>query len=546
MLDSNVLASLFDANLPETSHWESRYPPRDLPVGALVTRFAPSPTGFLHTGGLYAATIAKNLAHHSGGVYFVRIEDTDQARKVDEAAAQFARSFKYFNIESDEDDETGRFGPYEQSKRGAIYESYARQLLRTGGAYLCFCTREELAELAEKQQEAKVNSGYYGSWARCRRLSTSEIRQRLDAGRPYTIRFRSPDDEPARVAFDDLIRGRIEQPDNRNDVVLVKGSDQDLRLPTYHFAHVVDDHLMRVNLVTRGEEWISSVPLHVQLFKALGFPLIPYAHIAPLMKMEGTSRRKLSKRKDTEATVEYYIAVGYPAGPVLHYLRGLANSRLAEMSFEESDRAPIRLDEGGVAGPLFDLVKLGSISRDFISHLSLEEALDGLSTWAAGYDPELAVVLKDEETATIRVLEMEREPGAIRRKDIEKWGDFRSVYGLYFRNLFSLVTDPDDPRFAPVRAETVRVLLRDFADSYEHSSDKDFWFEQIRRLAALHSFAPTAGAFKKAPQNFAGSISDVSNVIRVALTGSTQSPELFRIAHVIGSDEVKRRLQAVG
>lgn len=545
MLDSKLVASLFSADLPDPGYWESRYPLRNLQPDAIVTRFAPSPTGFLHTGGLYTATIAKNLAHHSGGVYFVRIEDTDQAREVAEARAQFARSFKQFSIESDEDDATGQWGPYEQSKRSLIYQSYARELLRTGYAYLCFCTREELAETVEKQQKARVNSGYYSIWARCRHLSSDEVRQRLEAGRPYTLRFRSPDSEPARVTHKDLIRGPIEQPDNRNDVVVLKSSDQDLRLPTYHFAHAVDDHLMRVNLVIRGEEWISSVPLHLQLFNALGFEPIPYAHIAPLMKMEGTSRRKLSKRKDTEANVEFYMSSGYPAGAVLHYLRGLANSRLAEMSFEESAAAAIKLDECGVAGPLFDLVKLGSISREYISHLSLDEAENGLMIWAESYDPELAGTLIAERPITRRVLEMEREAGAIRRKDLENWGDFRSVYGLYFPSLFTLVTDPVDPRFAPIKPETVRLLARDFADSYQHLSDKDAWFEQIRKLAASHSFAPTAGAFKKAPQSFAGSISDVSNVIRVALTGLTHSPELFRVAQVIGGEEVKRRIAAL-
>ncbi len=545
MLDSELVASLFSTDLPEPTYWESLYPARSLQPGAIVTRFAPSPTGFLHTGGLFTATIAKNLAHHSGGVYFVRIEDTDQAREVAEARAQFAHSFKDFSIESDEDDVTGGWGPYEQSKRNRIYESYARELLRTGCAYLCFCTREELAEIVERQQKEKVNSGYYGIWARCRHLSSDEVRERLAAGHPYTIRFRAPDSEPSRVTHVDLIRGPIEQPDNRNDVVVLKSSDQNLRLPTYHFAHCVDDHLMRVNLVIRGEEWISSVPLHLQLFNALGFEPIPYAHIAPLMKMEGTSRRKLSKRKDTEANVEFYMSAGYPADAVLHYLRGLANSRLAEMSFEESATAAIKLDECGVAGPLFDLVKLGSISRQYISYLSLDEAMNALMTWAKSYDPELAEILIAEEPIVRRTLEMEREAGAIRRKDLEKWGDFRLVYGLYFRSLFTLATDAEDPRFAPIKAETVRLLAQDFAESYQHLSDKDAWFEQIRKLAASHAFAPTAGAFKKAPQSFAGSISDVSNVIRVALTGLTHSPELFRVAQVIGGEEVKRRIGAL-
>jgi len=545
MLDSELILSLFNDELPEPAYWDSQYPPRSLPPGAIVTRFAPSPTGFIHTGGIYVATIAKNLARHSGGVYFVRIEDTDQAREIAGSREQFARAFEYFSIQSDEDDATSQWGPYEQSRRSLIYQTYARDLLLRGQAYLCFCTRDQLAEMTEKQVAAKVNSGYYGTWARCRRLSSEEVRRQLDAGLPYTIRFRSPDGEPARVVYEDLIRGPIEQPDSRNDIVLLKSSDQTPRLPTYHFAHAVDEHLMRVTLVIRGDEWISSVPVHLQLFRALGFEPVPYAHIAPLMKMEGASRRKLSKRKDPEANVEFHISSGYPAGAVLHYLRGLANSRLAELSFEESAAAAIVLSECGVAGPIFDLIKLESISREYISQMSIEQTLEALIGWAENYDRELADILRADATVTQSILAMERESGAIQRKDIAKWSDFRNVYGLYFSSLFTLVKDPTDPRFSPLDAATVRSLARGFADSYQHLSDQKAWFEQIRALAASHAFAPSAGEFKKAREKFAGSISDVSNVIRVALTGQTRSPELFKVAQIIGRDEVLRRVNAL-
>ncbi|MEP7273293.1 MAG: glutamate--tRNA ligase family protein [Acidobacteriota bacterium] len=546
MLDHDLIRSLFDDDLPEPAHWEARYPTRDLPRGAVVTRFGPSPTGFLHTGGVYVATIAKNLAVHSQGVYFIRIEDTDRARVVAEAPEQFARAFDYFSIQSDEDDATSSWGPYEQSKRSRIYHTYARELLFRDDAYLCFCTRAELTALTEKQQAEKVTSGYYGVWAHCRHLSPEEVKTRLDAGLPYAVRLRSPDGEPARVSFEDLIRGPIEMPESRNDAVLIKSSDQNPRLPTYHFAHAVDDHLMRVNLVLRGEEWISSVALHLQLFKVLGFDPIRYAHIAPLMKLEGASRRKLSKRNDPEANVDFYISSGYPAGAVQHYLRGLANSRLAEATFEESAAAAIRLDECGVAGPIFDLVKLESISREYISFLTVDETLEALTTWAESYDRPLAESLRADAAVTRRILEMEREPGAVRRKDLAKWSDFRAVYTLFYSSLFTLVSDPADSKFGRVNPATVRALARDFADSYRHESDQKAWFEQIRELAAAHKFAGTAGEFKKAPDNYAGSISDVSNVIRIALTGQTQSPELFRIAHVIGRDEVIRRVRALG
>jgi glutamyl-tRNA synthetase len=545
MLDRELIRSLFDSDLPEPAHWESHYPTRDLPPGALVTRFGPSPTGFLHTGGVYVASIDKNISRHSQGIYFIRIEDTDQARELPEAREQFARAFKYFDIESDEDDSNAPYGPYEQSKRSRIYQSYARELLFQGNAYLCFCTRDELTQLAEQQQAEKITSGYYGAWARCRHLSQEEGKAKLDGGIPYAVRLRTPDGEGGRIAYKDMIRGEIEQPENRNDVVLLKSSDQDPRLPTYHFAHAVDDHLMRVNLVIRGEEWISSVPLHLQLFDVLGFEPIPYAHIAPLMKMEGTSRRKLSKRKDPEANVDFLISSGYPAAGVLQYLRGLANSRLADITFEESASAGIRLDECGVAGPIFDLVKLDSITREYISLMPLDDAFEALMTWATAYDPDLAAILKADDSITRRVLEMEREPGAIRRKDLAKWSDYRSVYSLFHSRLFKVVTESADAKFGKVEAATVRRLAKGFADGYRHEPDQKAWFEQIRELAAANSFAATAGEYKRAASNYLGSISDVSNVMRVAITGETQSPELFRIAQVIGRDEVIRRVRSL-
>ena len=545
MLIAELINSLFDPELPDPAHWESHYPPRDVPAGAYVTRFAPSPTGFLHTGGVYTATVAKNLAHHSEGSYFIRIEDTDQAREVPGSREQFERGFKYFDIESDETDSTSKWGPYEQSKREHLYHTYARDLLKRGHAYLCFCSREDLSRMTEEQLALKEPTGYYGEWARCRNLPESEVAQRLESGTPYTIRFRSPEGPQRRVEFVDLIRGPIEQQDNVNDIVLLKSSDQLPRLPTYHFAHAVDDHLMRVTLVLRGEEWISSVPVHLQLFKALNFEPIPYAHIAPLMKFEGSSRRKLSKRKDNEADVEFYIESGYPAGAVLHYLRGLANSRFAEMTFEESASSALKLSEFGVAGPIFDLVKLESISREFIAQQSTDETLNELLEWSKIYDPELARLLTEHPSLTNRILVNEKTPGVMQRKDLAKWNEFRAAYGLYFPELYSLVTDPADSRFEPVEENMVSKLALSFADSYQHLDDKEAWFEQIRNLAGAHGFAASASQFKKEPDKFAGSISHVSNVIRIALTGLKQSPELFLVASNIGEQEVLRRVRAL-
>ena len=369
MLSRDIVDSLFPSDLAEPRHWEHRYPPRDLPEGAQVTRFSPSPTGYLHIGGVYAATIDVDIARHSGGVYFVRLEDTDQARVNEGAEAQFAEAFAYFSIGPDEDDRTGHYGPYRQSARAEIYLTYVRELLRQGRAYLCFATKQDLEEITARQRAAGALPGYYGKWAIWRDADPEQVMARLAAGDPYVVRFRSPGTAGGRVTFTDAIRGELTLDDNRNDAVILKSSDTEPRLPTYHFAHAVDDHLMRVTLVIRGEEWISSVPLHLQLFDALGFPRVQYAHIALLMKQDGASRRKLSKRKDPEATVSFYIEQGYPAPAVQYYLRGLANGRLAEMPLAEALAASIRLSECGTAGPLVDMVKLDDICADYIATL---------------------------------------------------------------------------------------------------------------------------------------------------------------------------------
>ena len=396
MLSQEIVDSLFPPDLPEPDHWENRYPPRDLPEGAKVTRIAPSPTGFLTIGGVFTATIDADVAHQSGGVYLVRLEDTDQARFTEGAAEQFAEAFEYFSIGPDEDDRTGRYGPYTQSARSRTYLTYVRELLRQGRAYPCFATRQDLEDITARQRAAGALPGYYGKWAIWRDADPDEVAKRLAAGEPYVVRFRSPGVSGNRVSFTDAIRGELSMDDNRNNAVILKSSDTEPRLPTYHFAHAVDDHLMRVNLVIRGEEWISSVPLHLQLFDALGFERVQYAHVATLMKQDGSSRRKLSKRRDPESNVTFFIEQGYPAPAVQYFLRGLANGRLAEMPLADALAAPIRLSECGTAGPLIDMVKLDDISADYIATLPGQQILAEVGTWAGRYDPELAVVLAAE------------------------------------------------------------------------------------------------------------------------------------------------------
>ena len=544
MLSPDLIDSLFPQGLPGPDEWERRYPPRELPAGAEVTRFSPSPTGYLHIGGVYVAIIDADIALHSGGTYLLRIEDTDQARVTEGAADQFADALAYFSISPQEDDLSGRYGPYVQSGRQEIYLTYVREVLRQGQAYPCFATKAELEDISARQRAAGALPGYYGPWAIWRDAAEEQVRERLAAGDPYVVRFRAPG-TASRVTCTDAIRGEITADDNRNDAVILKSSDQPLRLPTYHFAHAVDDHLMRVSLVIRGDEWISSVPLHHQLFDALGFPRVRYAHIAPLMKQDGGSRRKLSKRRDPEASVGFYIEQGYPAEAVEYYLRGLANGRLAEVPLPEALATPISLDDFGAAGPLVDLVKLDDISADYIATLPAADILARVITWAQAYDPPLAEVLAAEPDLALGALAIEREGVPNPRKDLRRWADFRAVYGYFFPEIFEPVTGAADPRFGALDPGIVRPVAEGFAERYQPPAPDIEWFGQIRDLAAGLGFAANQKAYKQDPESYRGSIRDASQVIRVLLTGTTRSPDLAAVAGVLGADEVVRRARAV-
>ena len=547
MLARPEIDALFPSDLPEPGDLERRYPPRQLPEAARVTRVGPSPTGSLHIGTIYSAMVDQDVAHHSSGRYLLRIEDTDQSREVEGALEQFARAFGYFDLTPDEEEGRGAYGPYRQSRRAGIYMSYARELLRSGGAYLCFATQAELADLRQRQQQAKVPTGYYGEWAIWRDAPDERVLAELADGTPYVVRFRSPGVTGRRVEFAEAIRGRLSAEDNFNDVVILKSAeaaDGRDRLPTYHFAHAVDDHLMRVNLVIRGEEWLSSVPLHLQLFAALGFAPPQYAHTSQLMKQIPGGKRKLSKRKDPETNVDFYIEAGYPARAVLYYLRGLANGALAELPLDDALAAPIRLSELGGAGPLIDQVKLEDISADHIATLTGQQILDAIRTWAAEYDPELAAVLEAEPDLTIAALAVERDAQQNPRKDLRKWSDFRSAYGFFYPELFTLVR-PGDDRLGGLPDALVRSFAADFVAGYREPADPQEWFNQIRDLATKYGFAPTNREYKQAPQKYPGSIADASQLIRVALTGSRQSPNLPDVARVLGRDEVTRRVSAL-
>src|ERR1700722_2488630 len=546
MLSVELIDSLFPADLPSPSHWQSRYPARTLPAGAEVTRFAPSPTGWLHIGGIFTASVNLDIARHSGGRYVLRVEDTDRERFEEGALAQFEWWSESFGIAADESDAVGGgYGPYTQSKRAAIYETYARELMRQGKAYPCFETPAQAEARAGRQKATGALPGYYGEWAIWRDAPEDQVRARLEAGDPYVVRFRSPGVGGTRVSFTDVIRGEISSDDNRNDMVLLKRSDSDLRLPVYHFAHPVDDHLMGITLVVRGEEWISSVPLHLQLFDALGSPRIPSAHVAPLMKQDGGSRRKLSKRKDPEASVGYYIEQGFPDEAVLYYLRGLANGRLAELPLREALAEPLRLSEFGVAGPLLDMVKLDDVSADYVATLPGAEILDRLLPWLTEYDNDLAKVVTAERDLALRALDVERVDTEKPRKDLHKWADFRDVYGFFFPEVFELVTEPLDERFNGLSADLVRAMASGFASGYVEPGPDVAWFDQIRNLAAELGFALRQKDYKKNPEAYPGSIADAARVIRVLITGSHQSPALEQTCAALGRDEVLRRVTSL-
>jgi glutamyl-tRNA synthetase len=550
-LSPDLVDSLFPPDLPEPAELEQRYPPRELPAGAEVTRFAPSPTGWLHIGGIYTAGINRDVSRHSDGTYLLRIEDTDQARFEEGALSQFEAGFAYFGIRADEADDPavgsrGDYGPYVQSARAAYYQSHVRELMRQGKAYPCFETPQQAEARAARQKTVGALPGYYGEWAIWRDAPQQQVQERLAAGDPYVVRFRSPGLSGRRVTFTDVIRGEITADDNRNDIVVLKRSDSPLRLPTYHLAHAVDDHLMRVTLVIRAEEWLSSVPLHHQLFDALGFARIRYAHVAPLMKQDGGSRRKLSKRKDPEASVGFYIEQGLPTEAVQYYLRGLANGRLAEMPLAEALAEPLRLSEFGVAGPLLDMVKLDDISADFVASLSGAEILDRVLPWADERDAPLAATLRSERDLALRALSVERGADVANpRKDLRKWADFRTVYGYFFPSVFEPVTDPSDTRFGGLPPKLVQAMATGFADGYVEPGPDVAWFDQIRTLSTALGFAPSQKVYKKDPAAYPGSIADASAVIRVLITGTRQSPDLAAICAALGRDEVIRRVSGL-
>lgn len=548
MTDNEKLAQLLFPDVTETvEHLEELYPPRNLKEGARVTRFAPSPTGYLHIGGLFGALVDVLTAKASGGISYLRIEDTDKKREIDDGVSAVINGFKSFGIEFDEgvtgfESEKGDYGPYTQSKRVNIYHTVAKKLVSEGLAYPCFCTADELTELRDKQEsEGALIRGYFGKWAKCRNLTYDEIEKNIADGKPYVLRFRSDGSDDKRIFFDDIIRGKIEMPENTIDEVLLKSDG----VPTYHFAHVCDDHFMRTTHVIRGEEWISSVPKHIALFKACGFKAPKYAHTPQLMKIDeidGT-KRKFSKRKDPEAAVSFFVEQGFPKESLIEYIMTLLNS-----NFEDWRRAnktadafsfPFNLKKMSPSGCLFDLVKLTDVSKNVISTMPAQLIYSRVEEWAKEFDKEFyALITKDKDYA-VNILNIDRETPKP-RKDIAKWSEVKDYISYFYNELYT----PDFTLPDNISKQDAAQILTEYIKIVDASDDKDTWFDKIKSLCEPLGFTPNVKEYKKNPDAYKGHVGDVSTVIRIALTSRRNTPDLHAITALLGQAEVIARLES--
>ena len=544
-MDFNNLADLIFPDAKDISYYEEKYPERNLEEGAMVTRFAPSPTGFIHIGGLFGSIIDRKLAQQSNGVFILRIEDTDQKREIENGVNQIVDGLKAFDIVPDEGvisetEEKGDYGPYKQSKRKEIYQAYAKHLIKQGLAYPCFCTPEELEEIRAKQEAAKIRPGYYGVWAKYRTLPIDEAIEKSNNGDKYIIRFKSQGREDRRIKHKDSIKGNIEFPENDQDIVIIKADG----LPTYHFAHAVDDHLMRVTHVVRGDEWVSSLPLHLELFRALGFKPPKYAHTATIMKDENGSKRKISKRKDPEAAVSYYHEEGIPSDAVVEYLLNIANS-----SFEPWRRAnpnkdisefELQLNKMSVSGAVFDMVKLLDVSKNVISKYTAEKIYDEAVLWSSIYDKELNKLLVENKDYSIKVLNIER--GKIKpRKDISKWSDVKDIIEYMYEEKFDNMKDYEFQKIND--ADEIKDILKGYIEKYFNiNDDKETWFNKIKDLSENKGYAREVKEFKQDPDKYKGHVGDISTVIRVALTTKRNTPDLYEIMQVLGEKNIIRRI----
>ncbi len=545
--DYETLAELLFPDITKTPEdYENIYPPRPLREGARVTRFAPSPTGYLHIGGLFGALTDVLTARATGGVSFLRIEDTDKKREIDDGVSAIIEGFRAFGVEFDEGvtgfgTEKGDYGPYTQSRRAEIYQTVAKSLVKKGLAYPCFCTSDELSAMRDEQENSgALIRGYFGKWAKCRNLTLDEIKKNLADGKPWTLRFRSDGSDDKKVIFDDIIRGKIEMPENTIDEVLLKSDG----IPTYHFAHVCDDHFMRTTHVIRGEEWISSTPKHIALFKACGYKVPKYAHTPQVMKLDGDdgNKRKLSKRKDPEAAVGYFVEKGIPKESLIEYLLTLLNS-----NFEDWRRAnpgadvfsfPFNLKKMSSSGCLFDLVKLTDISKNIISEMNGETVLARTLEWAQTYDKELFGLMDKDRAYALGILSIDRDCPKP-RKDIAMWSQVKDYIPYFYDELYH----PEYFLPGSVTSEDAKAIIDKYIEIYDENDDKDAWFAKIKDMCAPLGFTPNVKEYKKNPELFKGHVGDVSSVIRIAVTSRTNTPDLCSIMKLLGRDKVIKRLK---
>ena len=541
------LADLMFPGITKTvEDYEKMYPERNLKEGARVTRFAPSPTGFVHMGSLLSAFEDYKAAKDTDGVFYLRIEDTDQKRSVENGITGILNDLKNFDIIPDEgmtseENERGEYGPYIQSKRREIYHAFAKDLVLRGLAYPCFCTAEELNETREIQELNKERIGYYGSFAKCRSLSIEEAIEKIKNGEEFTVRLKSPGDFNKKIVLHDEARGDIEFPENDLDVVIIKSTD---KLPTYHFAHLVDDHLMHTTHVMRGEEWIASFPIHAQLFEVFNFQLPKYVHLGIVMKIdeEGT-RRKLSKRKDKEASVEFYHKEGIPSDAVKLYLMTIANSNFEEWLDHNQDAnlSEFKFDfkKISTSGSLFDVEKLFNISKNYLSRLTANEIYDNLLTWTNEFDKEFYEVLVNNKEYALQVFNIERG-GEKPRKDYTSYSSIRNFVFYMFDDLFenskyefNKITDKDE----------ISLILNTYLEKYMDLSDKDIWFNKIKEMCDSLGYASNMKEYKKNPDDYKGSVADVSGVLRIALTSLSNTPDLYLIMTILGKEKIQERFK---
>ncbi len=546
MTNNEKLAQLLFPHITKTPEdYEAIYPPRNLPEGARVTRFAPSPTGYLHMGGFFGALVDILTAQVTSGVSFLRIEDTDKKREVDDGVSAIIKGFEYFGVEFTEGitgfgTEKGAYGPYTQSQRAEIYQTIAKSLVEKGLAYPCFCTADELTALRERQEnDGALIKGYFGKYAKCRDLSFEEQERRIKAGESYVIRLRSSGDENKRIAFDDVIKGKIEMPENIIDEVLLKSDG----IPTYHFAHVCDDHFMRTTHVIRGEEWISSVPKHIELFRACGYKLPKFAHTPQVLKIdeETGDKRKLSKRKDPEAAVGYFVEEGIPKESVLEYLLTLINSNFEDWRRanpkEDISKFPFNLKKMSISGCLFDLVKLNDVSKNVISVMSAAEVYENVAKWSAEFDADFNRIFTADPAFSTAVLNIDRE-GSKPRKDIAKWSEVKAFVSYFYNELYTADVKFDEK----LSAEDIKAILNKYLEIYDPADDKDVWFAKIKDMCEPLGFTPNVKEYKKNPDAYKGHVGDVSGVIRMAVTSRSNTPDLCAIMQLLGKDEVTARI----